>query len=153
MADIGPVFLDANVLIYSLDQTSQPYRETVDVIQQLLKQGAELCTSHHVIEEVLHITQRLKTSTTVSEVANQISTIPGLILVEPAANIEFAKRYAALSERLNMGVNDALLLQLIIDSGIKLLYSYDNKFVNVSRTVGVESIIDRLKSTPQTQML
>ena len=59
MAEADPVFLDANVIIYSLDETSQPYKQTVGAIQRLLDQGAELCTSHHVIEEVLHIIQKL----------------------------------------------------------------------------------------------
>jgi predicted nucleic acid-binding protein len=139
-ADADPVFLDANVLIYSLDETSQPYGQAVGTLQRLLEEGAELCTSHHVIEEVLHITQKLATSTTVSEVVDEISKIPDLIMVEPAAEIEFAKRYAALSERLNMGINDALLLQLLIDSGIRRLFSYDKKLVSKSRSLGIESI-------------
>jgi predicted nucleic acid-binding protein len=146
MAEADPVFLDANVIIYSLDETSQPYKQTVGAIQRLLDQGAELCTSHHVIEEVLHITQKLGATTTVSEVVAEISKIPDLILIEPAAEIAFAERYAALSEQLNMGINDALVLQLLLDSGIQRLFSYDKKFVSKSRNLGIESVAPQFES-------
>lgn len=138
MTDIGPVFLDANVIIYSLDESSQQYQETVAAIQRFLDEGAELCTSHHVIEEVLHIVQKLRGQVTVTQVVSQIESIPDLILIEPAADIAFAQRYATLSEQLGLGVNDALLLQLILDSGVKRLFTYDRKFMSKAVTVDVE---------------
>ena len=141
-----PVFLVANVIIYSLDDTSQPNTQAVGAIQRLLDEGAELCTSHHVIEEVLHITQKLGTVIMVSEVVAEISKIPDLILIEPAAEIAFAERYAALSEQLNMGINDALVLQLLLDSGIQRLFSYDKKFVSKSRNLGIESVAPQFES-------
>jgi predicted nucleic acid-binding protein len=136
-----PVFLDANVLIYALDTTSKPYAETVAQIQHLLDENTQLCTSHHVIEEVLHIVQKLKPAgVTLSRVVDEIAEIPNLVLIEPWAEISFAKRYATLSEKLSMGVNDALLLQLMIDSGLSRLYSYDAKFLNKASRVGIEAI-------------
>jgi predicted nucleic acid-binding protein len=137
----SPVFLDANVLVYVLDETSEPYAETVTLIQQLLREEISLCTSHHVIEEVLHVVQKIQQSgIEPSQVVEEIGRIPGLILIEPAADLDFAKRYAKLSEQLNMGINDALLLQLMIDAGISRLFSYDKKFVSKASTIGIESI-------------
>ena len=123
MADKA-VFLDANVLIYALDKTSEQYDDVVEAIQKLLSEKAALCTSHHVIEEVLHIVQRIpQNNTSLSKVVEEISGIPDLILIEPSATIDFAKRYADLSQQLNLGVNDALILQLMIDSGITRVFS------------------------------
>lgn len=121
------VFVDANALIYALDKTSDQYNEVVRLIQQLLDDGVTLCTSHHVIEEVLHIVHKIS-NTTLAEVVREISKIPGLVLVEPSAVLEFAERYASLSDALNMGVNDSLLLQLMLDAGIAALLSYDKQF-------------------------
>lgn len=142
MTTSPPVFLDANVIIYGLDKTSEPYKETTALIQSLLEQGSTLCTSHHVIEEVLHVVQKLpQTGITPTQVVNEIADIPDLVLVEPAADIEFAKRYAALCERLNMGINDALLLQLMLDAGINRLFSYDKKFSSKAMSLGMELLI------------
>jgi predicted nucleic acid-binding protein len=138
----SPVFLDANVLVYSLDESSEPYAVTVGAIQRLLAENVTLCTSHHVIEEVLHVVKKIQQSgVTPSKVVEEIGRIPNLVLIEPAANLDFAKRYAALSERLNMGVNDALLLQLMIDAGISRLFSYDKSFLGRASVMDVEAVV------------
>jgi predicted nucleic acid-binding protein len=136
-----PVFLDANVIIYALDETSELHSQVTALMQGLLDEEATLCTSHHVIEEVLHIVQKIRTSgVTPSQVVREISKITDLVLIEPAANLDFAHRYAALSEKLKMGINDALLLQLMIDAGINRLFSYDKQFVSKAGIVAVEQV-------------
>ncbi len=128
-------------MVYALDETSELHARATALVQELLNQGVSLCTSHHVIEEVLHIVQKIQASgVTPSQVVKEISKIPDLVLIEPAANLDFATRYAALSEKLKMGVNDALLLQLMIDAGISRLFSYDKRFANKANTLGVEQI-------------
>lgn len=139
MTSSPQVFLDANVLIYALDETSALYSDVVTAIQRLLDNGVTLCTSHHVIEEVLHIARRVS-GTTAFEVVTEISKIPALVLVEPDAVLAFAERYATLSDSLNMGINDALVLQLMIDAGITQLFSYDKRFANRAATLGIEQI-------------
>jgi predicted nucleic acid-binding protein len=134
------VFLDANTLIYALDETSEQYTTVVAIVQQLLDEGVTLCTSHHVIEEVLHIVRKIG-STTAREVIKEIGKIPGLVLVEPDAVLAFAERYATLSDKLRMGVNDALILQLILDAGITQLFSYDKQFVDRAARLGIESAV------------
>ncbi len=135
------VFLDANVLVYSLDKTSEQHSEAVEVIQRLLVERTVLCTSHHVIEEVLHIVQRIpQSNTSLSRVVEEINKIPDLTLIEPATNIEFARRYALLSQKLNAGVNDALILQLMLDSGISRLFSYDKKLLKQAKSLGIEQV-------------
>lgn len=136
-----PVFLDANAIVYALDETSGPHAQVSTVIQKLLYEAVALCTSHHVIEEVLHIVQKIQASgVTPSQVVKEIGRIPDLVLIEPAANLDFATRYAALSEKLKMGINDALLLQLMIDAGISRLFSYDKQFVSRASSVGVKQV-------------
>lgn len=80
------------------------------------------------------------TGVTPSQVVEEIGRIPDLITTEPSADLDFARRYAALSERLNMGVNVALLLQFMIDAGISKLFSYDQKFLDRAGTVNVEAV-------------
>jgi len=92
MTNSFQVFLDANILIYALDETSALYSDVVAAIQRLLDNGVTLCTSHHVIEEVLHIARRVSGTTTL-EVVAEISKIPALVLVEPDAVLAFAERY------------------------------------------------------------
>jgi predicted nucleic acid-binding protein len=135
------VFLDANVLVYALDETNDRYYEVVTEIQRLLDSDVTLCTSHHVIEEVLHIAHKISGVTAV-EVVKEIGNIPGLVLIEPDAVLAFAERYAALSDKLHMGVNDALLLQLMLDAGIMQLFSYDKQFNNRAADLGITSIVD-----------
>lgn len=132
------VFLDANAIIYAFDETSVHFAETVATIQQLQITNTILCTSHHVIEEVVHVMRRA--NVTAEEVIQKIATIPNLVLVEPDATLLFAKRYAKLSDEFNMGVNDALLLQLMIDTDIKHLFSYDKQFVSRAVKLGIEQV-------------
>src|SRR5690242_10279730 len=139
MMSSSQVFLDANALLYALDETSVQYREVVACIQQLLDNDVTLCTSHHVIEEVLHIAHKIGGTSTV-EVVEEINKIPGLVLIEPDATIAFAERYAAVSDTMRMGVNDALLLQLMLDAGINRLFSYDKRFVNRAADLGIEQV-------------
>jgi predicted nucleic acid-binding protein len=127
--------------VYALDQTSEPHAKTVEAVQRLLGDGVTLCTSHHVIEELLHVVSKIPQSgVTSSQVIEEIALIPNLVLIEPAADLDFARRYAVLSERLNMGVNDASLLQLMIDAGIDRLFSYDKRFVNRASVMDIEPI-------------
>jgi predicted nucleic acid-binding protein len=135
----SPVFLDANALVYALDETSNQYEKVVALIQGLLDKGVTLCTSHHVIEEVLHIARRVS-NVGAGDVVKEISKIPGLVLVEPDAMLAFAERYAALSDRLHMGVNDALLLQLMLDAGITRLFTYDKQFMSRAKELGIELV-------------
>lgn len=134
------VFLDANTLIYALDKTSEHNATVVATVQQLLDEGVTLCTSHHVIEEVLHVARKIG-GTTAGEVVKEITKIPGLVLIEPDAILAFADRYAALSDKLHMGVNDALLLQLMLDAGITRLFSYDKQFVDRAAGLGIELVV------------
>lgn len=137
----SPVFLDANAIIYALDETSEFYDQTVETIQRLLKDGSELCTSHHVLEEVIHVAVKATGGKTMaSAVVNEVAKIPGLVLVEPAADLAFAKRYAKLCQDHNLGVNDALLLQLMLDSGLTQLFSYDKQFTTKAAKLGVASV-------------
>lgn len=135
------VFLDANVFIYALDKTSELHSNAVGKIQRLLNENTDLCTSHHVIEEVLHIVQKIPQSgSTLSQVVEEIGKIPDLILIEPAANLDFARRYAALSQKLHLGVNDALILQLMLDAGITGLFSYDKQLLDQASVLRIEQI-------------
>jgi len=130
------VFLDANAIIYALDETSEQYRDTVACVQQLLDEDATLCTSHHVIEEVVYIAHKISNAPT-ANIVKEIGKLPGLVLVEPDATLAFAERYAKLADTLRMGVNDALLLKLMLDTGITRLLSYDKQFVNRAEDLGI----------------
>src|SRR5688572_8132607 len=94
------VFLDANAIIYALDKTSEQHSSTVICIQQLLDKDVTLCTSHHVIEEVLHIARKIGNADA-SKVVREIGNIPGLVLIEPDAVLVFAERYAEPSDKLH----------------------------------------------------
>lgn len=137
----SPVFLDANAILYALDETSEFYGQTVATIQKLLRDGNELCTSHHVIEEVVHVAVKSTAGKTKPvAVMAEIAKIPDLILIEPAADLEFAKRYAKLCEDHKLGINDALLMQLMLDSGITLLFSYDKPLASKAEQLGIQRV-------------
>lgn len=140
----SPVFLDANALVYALDKTSQHHTHAVTLIQKLLAEKITLCTSHHVIEEVLHIARKVS-NTAAIKVIKEVKKIPDLVLVEPDASIEFAERYATLLDQHKMGVNDALLLQLMLDADISRLFSYDKQFVNRAANLGIKQVINPTK--------
>lgn len=138
----SPVFLDANAIIYALDESSTYFEATVRVVQGVLESGAYLCTSHHVIEEVIFVIVRSTDGRiTAPQVVEEIAKIPNLVMIEPAAKLEFAERYASLSHEHNMGVNDALLLQLMIDGGIKSLLTYDKKFANKAKLFDINCLL------------
>lgn len=135
------VLLDANVLIYYLDETAAYHPEVIQKLQELVDGQEQLITSHHILEEALFILSRYDATADLENAVERIAAIPELILIEPAPHLDFAKRYAALTKLLNMGLNDALLLQLMLDAGIARLFSYDKKFLNKASSTGIMGII------------
>ncbi len=135
------VFLDANILIYYLDETADKNIETVKLLQDLVDDQEQVTTSHHVIEEVLFVFLKIQPDVNLVKVVHRISEIPGIILTEPSPSLAFAERYAMLRDKLKMGINDALLLQLILDAGITKLFSYDKQFVSKATELGIEKVI------------
>lgn len=135
------VFLDANVLIYYLDETAEKNIETVRLLQNIIDEQEQVATSHHVIEEVLFVFSRIQSNVDLVKVVNRIGEIPGIILVEPSPNLAFAERYASLSTNLRMGINDALSLQVMLDAGIASLFSYDKQFVSKANQLGIYKIV------------
>lgn len=101
------VILDANVLVYYLDETSDGHVLTIDLLQKLVDDDEQLVTSHHIIEEVLFIFSKIDSGVNLTKIVEKISELPNLILAEPSPSIDFAMRYAQLSARLKVGVNDA----------------------------------------------
>ncbi len=132
--------LDANVLVYYLDETADNHVATIERLQRLVDAQEQPVTSHHVIEEVLFVLSKLSPAANLEKAVIRIGKIPGLILVEPSPNIEFSMRYAALSQKFAMGLNDALLLQLMLDADIKRLFSYDKQFVNRAAKLHIEQV-------------
>lgn len=135
------VFLDANVLIYFLDKTAKQHSVTISNLQNLVDKQAQLYTSHHVIEEVLFIVSKLASSKAAVTVAiKQIAELPGLLLVEPATDLQFALRYVELWQKTSLGINDALLLQLIIDGNIGQIFSFDAVLLRQAKKFGIQAV-------------
>ena len=112
----------------------------MSVIQRLIRQNATLCTSHHVNEAVLRVARKISRSKTqLMDVMRKVSVIADLVFIELQAAIDFTNRYAELADTMNMGLNDARLLQLMVDAGIKLL-SYDKQLVASTTKLHIELI-------------
>lgn len=141
MSKTGPVFIDANVLIYFLDETAVQHEQVISTLQRLNDTSIGLYTSHHVLEEVLFIVSRLSQDKDITSVAiAQIANIPNLNLVEPAADFGFALNCVNLYKSSNVGINDTLLLQLMLDAGITCLFSYDEKFLKQADSLAIQGI-------------
>lgn len=134
------VLLDANVLIYYLDETATNHEKVIQKLQSLVDGEEQLATSHHILEEVLFVLSKYDPTANLEKAIERIGAIPELILVEPSPQIEFAKRYVALAKRLNMGINDSLLLQLMLDAGINRLFSFDKKFIERAKIFNIEEV-------------
>lgn len=134
------VLLDANVLLYYLDETSIDHASTIKLLQKLVDDDEQLVTSHHIIEEVLFIISKLSPGEDLTKVVTRISKLPDLILVEPSPSIDFAKRYANLCKRLNTGINDALILQLVLDADISKIFSYDKKLLKQADILNIKQV-------------
>ncbi len=134
------VLLDANVLIYYLDETAEKNTETVNLLQNLVDEQEQLVTSHHVIEEVLFVLSKIYPEADLVKAVHRIGEIPGLILAEPSPHLAFAERYATLRGKLRMGINDALLLQLMLDAGVDRLFSFDKQFVDRATNLGIQQV-------------
>lgn len=141
MDNSEPIFIDANALVYFLDETAEPHQEVVGQLQRLVDNGDELYTSHHVIEEVLFVVSRLSSDKdSLTTAVRQIVRIPNLQLVEPDADLAFAARYVKLYQSSKVGINDTLLLQLMLDAGIARLFSYDEKFLRQAKRYNISGI-------------
>ncbi len=135
------ILLDANVLIYYLDETSDNHTPTINLLQKLIDDDEQLVTSHHIIEEVLFILSKIDSDIDLTRVVEKISKLPTLILVEPSPSIDFAMRYAQLSQKLKVGVNDTLILQLILDANITKMFTFDKKLQQNAQVLNIEQVI------------
>jgi predicted nucleic acid-binding protein len=135
------VLLDANVLVYYLDETSDSHVLTIDLLQKLIDDDEQLVTSHHIIEEVLFISSKIDPVINLSRIVEKISKLPNLILAEPSPSIDFAMRYAQLSGRLKVGVNDALILQVVLEAGITKIFTFDKKLQKDALVLNIEQVI------------
>ena len=115
--------------------------ETINHLQNLVDEQEQLVTSHHVIEEVLFVLLKIYPEADLVKAVFRISEIPGLILAEPSPHIGFAERYATLRGKPHMGINDALLLQLMLDADITHLFSYDEQFVSRAVDLGIKQCV------------
>lgn len=145
-AEKSVVFLDANVLLYYLDGSSLQHAQTEDTLSHFIEIGVALCTSHHALEEVLHVTMQVFGVEAVPDALGDISKIPGLYLLEPIADFAFAQRYTKLLESVNIGLNDCLLLQLMLDNDITHLYTYDEKLARATNTLNISNITNNINS-------
>ncbi len=134
------VLLDANVLVYYLDETSDNHALTIDLLQGLVDNDEQLVTSHHIIEEVIFILSKIDSDVDLTKIVEKISKLPSLILAEPSPSIDFAMRYVHLSKKLKSGVNDALILQLILDAGITKMFTFDKKLQKDALALNIEQV-------------
>jgi predicted nucleic acid-binding protein len=134
------VLLDANVLVYYLDETSDSHVLTINRLQKLVDDDEQLVTSHHIIEEVLFIFSKIDPTADLVTIVEKISKLPNLILAEPSPSIDFAMRYARLSKKLKAGVNDSLILQLILDAGISKVFTFDKKLLKDAHLLNIEQV-------------
>jgi len=134
------VLLDANVLVYYLDETSDNHVLTIDLLQKLVDDDQQLVTSHHIIEEVLFILSKIDPGVELTRVVEKISKLSNLILAEPSPSIDFAMRYARLNDKLKVGVNDALILQLVLDAGITKIFTFDKKLQKDAQNLNIEQV-------------
>ena len=140
-------FIDANVFLYYLDPVAPQHAEVCTTLENLLNSDATTYTSHHAIEEVLHTTFLLSRNTqVVQSAAKQLSTIPAVSFIEPEESFDFAHRYAQLFHNASVGLNDCLLLQLMLDNNITHLYTYDEKLARAASTLNIRSITNNIKS-------
>lgn len=105
----------------------------------------QLLTSHHEIEETLYIFLETMPEANLVDVVKRIAKLPTLILVKPSPNIDFAKRYARLSKNIKAGINDALILQLMLDADIKRFFSYDKVLIKQAMSLGIEQVTRQVK--------
>lgn len=135
------VFLDANALVYFLDETAELHATTVSLLQNLVNDKAELYTSHHVIEEVLFIVNKLAGEPAALDITvRKISGLPGIELLEPETDLKFESRYIKLVHRAKLGVNDALLIQIMLDAGLRRICSFDTDLLKRTRHLGIQAV-------------
>jgi predicted nucleic acid-binding protein len=134
------VLLDANVLVYYLDETSDNHVLTIDLLQKLVDNDEQLVTSHHIIEEVLFVLSKIDFGIDLTKIVEKISKLPNVILAEPSPSIDFATRYTQLSKRLKAGVNDSLILQLALDAGITKIFTFDKKLKMDALALNIEQV-------------
>ncbi len=103
-------------------------------MQKLVDGQAELFTSHHVVEEVLFIVNKLAGAANLPAAVRTIAELPGLSLIEPDTDMAFAARYTALVEKAHLGVNDALLVQLMLDNNLHHLFTFDQPLLRRAAT-------------------
>ena len=134
-------FIDANVFVYYLDPNTPQHLEVCTTLEEILNSDTAAYTSHHVIEEVLRsIFLITRSAQMVQAAVHQLASMDEVVFVEPEASFDFARKYTRLFHSVSVGLNDCLLLQLMLDSGITHLYTYDEKLARAAIALGLHPI-------------
>lgn len=136
---MNKVFIDANVLIYLFDHTSQLHTSAKKILNNAIKNKFSIYISHHILEEFIHVQLKLAHITQEKDMYNRLETdiknierIPKLFFVEPPETFSFLLQVIQIMQEHEILPNDAYILTLLLQKENMSLATFDKRLTKVA---------------------
>lgn len=139
------VFFDTNVFVYALGNDFDFHDKALDTIQNALDNNLTICTNATVLEEILHILNKIFIHHTSQErkqiLKNSIEMIFSLEKIQILQNTterELFYDVIDLMSKYSIGSNDCVILHTCTAYGIQTIATFDAKLQKAAHAEGLE---------------
>lgn len=140
-------YLDANVLAYLKDASSEQHSECVSIIKKLIIEGYTLNTSPLGIDEFLYVVYTSLRKLSLEEPINELKkslesvlSLPTLTIINPPLDKASQIKVIGYIKKFSLRPRDAYHLITMKSHKIKYLFTFDKDFDKVFKAKVVRSV-------------
>jgi len=137
-------FLDTNVLVYLVDESSSYHLKVKKMISQFEKNNTHLFVSHFILAEFIHVFSNLlqlvkeKNIYGNIEIAlKKIGLIPTISIISPSEDFVFTKSVIKIMEQYKLKSNDAYILSILKEKDIPYLATFDQILIKAAKKLNI----------------
>jgi len=140
-------YLDANILVFFKESSSDQHDQVVAIIEKLVADNFTLFVSPLALDEflytALHYLRKKRTKDVRSELKDLLSSIlklPNLEIVNPPIDKNKQLKVVDLIADFSLGPRDAYHLLIAAENKIQYIATFDNDFAKVFKAKVVKSV-------------
>ena len=140
-------YLDANVLVYLKDISSEQYNECVSIIKKLIIEGHRLNISPLGIDEFLYVVysslRKLGAKDPINELKNSLESVlnlPTLTIINPPFDKASQIKVIEYIRKFSLRPRDAYHLLIMESHKINYFLTFDSDFDKVFKAKAVKSV-------------
>lgn len=138
-------FLDTNILIYLIDESSANFLKVKKLILKFEKNNTHLYITHLILAEFIHVFFSLlqlakeKNIHESLEVAlKKIGLMPNISIISPPEDFIFTNSVVKIMEQYKLKSNDAYILSILNEKNIQYLATFDQILAKAAKNLNIK---------------